>query len=108
MPSRRSASVSPFSESPGTPYTRRTPDAFNVATIRSATVRAMGRPPSGRPRRARVSPSAPPGPRPIIARPRRADGAKPLPGPGTGRAVIGGFGTARGRAAGYWSGEKQS
>ena len=37
-PSRRSASVNPFSESPGSPYTRRTPDAFSVATMTSATV----------------------------------------------------------------------
>jgi hypothetical protein len=37
-PSRRSASVNPFSESPGIPYTRRTPDAFSVATMTSATV----------------------------------------------------------------------
>ena len=37
-PSRRSASVNPLSESPGSPYTRRTPDAFRVAT-RSAIVR---------------------------------------------------------------------
>src|ERR1700678_3244036 len=37
-PSRRSASVNPLSESPGSPYTRRTPDAFSVATMTSATV----------------------------------------------------------------------
>jgi hypothetical protein len=30
--------VKPFNESPGSPYTRRTPDAFNVATTTSATV----------------------------------------------------------------------
>jgi hypothetical protein len=36
--SRRSASVNPFRESSGIPYTRRTPDAFSVATITSATV----------------------------------------------------------------------
>ena len=41
VPSRRSASVNPFSESPGIPYTRRTPDARSVATITSATVVAM-------------------------------------------------------------------
>ena len=41
VPSRRSASVNPFSESPGMPYTRRTPDAFSVATMTSATVVAM-------------------------------------------------------------------
>ena len=40
-PSRRSASVNPFSESPGIPYTRRTPDAFSVATMTSATVLAI-------------------------------------------------------------------
>ena len=33
-----SASVKPFRESPGSPYTRRTPDAFSVATMTSATV----------------------------------------------------------------------
>ncbi len=37
-PSRRSASVNPFSESPGSPYTRRTPDALSVETMTSATV----------------------------------------------------------------------
>src|SRR6201996_7525135 len=42
-PSRRSASVNPFSESPGSPYTRRTPDLFSVATITSATVVAIVR-----------------------------------------------------------------
>ena len=41
VPSRRSASVNPFSESPGIPYTRRTPDALSVATITSATVVAI-------------------------------------------------------------------
>jgi hypothetical protein len=40
-PARRIASVNPFSESPGIPYTRRTPDAFNVATITSAGVLAI-------------------------------------------------------------------
>jgi hypothetical protein len=30
--------MNPFSESPGIPYTRRTPDAFSVATMASATV----------------------------------------------------------------------
>jgi len=40
-PARRSASVNPFSESPGIPYTRCTPDAFNVATAISATVLAI-------------------------------------------------------------------
>jgi len=40
-PSRRSASVNPFAESPGIPYTRRTPDAFKVATKISATVLAI-------------------------------------------------------------------
>jgi hypothetical protein len=40
-PARRIASVNPFSESPGIPYTRWTPDAFNVATITSATVLAI-------------------------------------------------------------------
>ena len=43
-PSRRSASVNPFSESPGIPYTRRTPDAFSVATMASATVLAIPAP----------------------------------------------------------------
>src|SRR5271165_2561789 len=43
-PSRRSASVKPLIESPGSPYTRRTPDAFRVATITSATVRGMTTP----------------------------------------------------------------
>ncbi len=37
-PSRRNASVNPFSECPGIPYTRRTPDAFSVATMTSVTV----------------------------------------------------------------------
>src|SRR5215471_16499288 len=46
-PSRRIASVNPFSESPGIPYTRCTPDAFSVATITLATVVAI-----------RVSPSS--------------------------------------------------
>jgi hypothetical protein len=41
VPSRRSASVNPFIESPGIPHTRRTPDAFSVATITSATVVAI-------------------------------------------------------------------
>ena len=40
-PARRSASVKPFSESPGIPYIRRTPDSFKVATITSATVLAI-------------------------------------------------------------------
>ena len=40
-PSRRSASVNPFSESPGIPYTRRTPDAFRIDTITSATLEAI-------------------------------------------------------------------
>ena len=40
-PSRRSASVNPFRESPGIPYTRCTPDAFSVATITSATMAAI-------------------------------------------------------------------
>ncbi len=44
VPSRRSASVNPFSESPGIPYTRCTPDAFSVATITSATVVAISSP----------------------------------------------------------------
>jgi hypothetical protein len=42
-PSRRNASVNPFSESPGSPYTRRTPDAFSVETITSATVAVIVR-----------------------------------------------------------------
>jgi hypothetical protein len=33
--------VNPFTESPGIPHTRRTPDAFSVATITSATVVAI-------------------------------------------------------------------
>jgi len=41
VPSRRSASVNPFSESPGIPYTRRTPDARNAETTTSATVLAI-------------------------------------------------------------------
>jgi hypothetical protein len=41
LPSRRSASVNPFSESPGMPYTRRTPDAFKIDTITSATLEAI-------------------------------------------------------------------
>jgi hypothetical protein len=32
--------VNPFRESPGTPYTRRTPELFNNATIASATLEA--------------------------------------------------------------------
>jgi hypothetical protein len=40
VPGPRIASVNPFSESPGSPYTRRTPDAFKVATTTSATERA--------------------------------------------------------------------
>ena len=40
-PSRRSASMNPFTESPGIPYTRRTPDAFSAVTMTSATVLAM-------------------------------------------------------------------
>src|ERR1700754_3586563 len=34
-PSRRTASVNPLNESPGSPYTRRTPEAFRVATMSS-------------------------------------------------------------------------
>jgi hypothetical protein len=44
VPSRRIASVNPFSESPGIPYTRRTPETRSVATITSATVVAISRP----------------------------------------------------------------
>ena len=33
--------MNPFSESPGSPYTRRTPDAFRAWTITSATVVAI-------------------------------------------------------------------
>jgi hypothetical protein len=40
-PSRRIASVNPFRESPGIPYTRLTPDAFSIATMSSATVPAI-------------------------------------------------------------------
>jgi len=43
VPSRRIASVNPLSESPGIPYTRRTPEARSVATITSATVVAISR-----------------------------------------------------------------
>src|ERR1700716_3102089 len=38
---RRSASVKPLSESPGNPYTRRTPAFLRVSTIRSEMVRAI-------------------------------------------------------------------
>ena len=38
VPSRRSASVNPFSESPGIPYTRCTPADFRAWIITSATV----------------------------------------------------------------------
>jgi hypothetical protein len=41
VPSRRIASVNPFSESPGIPYIRCTPDTRSVATITSATVVAI-------------------------------------------------------------------
>jgi hypothetical protein len=53
-PARRIASVNPFSESPGIPYTRRVRDAFNVATITSATLEAMIRSLSAAPRAARL------------------------------------------------------
>jgi hypothetical protein len=42
-PSRRIASVNPFSESPGIPYTWRTPESFRIDTITSATVAAIVR-----------------------------------------------------------------
>ena len=40
-PSRRSASMNPFTVSPGIPYTRRTPDASSPVTMTSATVLVM-------------------------------------------------------------------
>jgi hypothetical protein len=53
-PARRIASVNPFSESPGIPYTRRVPDAFNVATITSATLEAIIHSLSAAPRAAKL------------------------------------------------------
>src|SRR5918911_1287299 len=38
VPSRCNESVKPFSESPGMPYTRRTPARLRVSTIKSDTV----------------------------------------------------------------------
>jgi len=42
FPLRRNASVSPFRESPGSPYTRRTPAFSTVSTTRSEMVNDMG------------------------------------------------------------------